>query len=98
MDASKYNCTTCQAEYEVVRVEAPPSATDHILTCLKCGAPLNPRQGKFILKYFLVQDGPRGPRRKAAGGLQGRAKRNWSAHHVQNEKTAPDGEMGPLSL
>jgi len=51
-----FRCPTCQAEYKVVRVEAPPTHTAPLL-CLSCGGPLNNREGKFALKYFRVSDG-----------------------------------------
>ena len=57
-----FRCPNCDAQYKVVRAEAPPSPNDHEITCLSCGAPLNPRVGKFVLKYFLV-----GGRRKRGG-------------------------------
>jgi hypothetical protein len=55
--ATSFHCPNCQAEYKVVRVEAPPTH-DQLLTCLSCRGPLNNREGKFALKYFRVDDGP----------------------------------------
>ena len=61
---NKFRCPTCEAKYEVVRVEAPPGpTTDRELTCLSCGGPLDGRQGPFLLKYFLVER----PKRRASG-------------------------------
>jgi hypothetical protein len=54
--ATKFECSTCQAEYKLVRIESPPTH-DKQLTCLSCGAPLRNREGKFALKYFRVSDG-----------------------------------------
>jgi hypothetical protein len=54
---TKFECSTCRAEYKLVRVEAPPNKHDKQLTCLGCGAPLRNREGKFALKYFRVSDG-----------------------------------------
>jgi hypothetical protein len=51
-----FRCPNCEAEYKVVRVEAPPTH-DRQLICLSCGAPLHNREGKFALKYFRVSDG-----------------------------------------
>jgi predicted RNA-binding Zn-ribbon protein involved in translation (DUF1610 family) len=51
----KFNCPACQAEYRVVRVEAPRT-DDARLLCLSCGGPLHNREGKFVLKYFRVSD------------------------------------------
>ena len=50
-DARKFRCPTCDAEYVVVRVEAP-ATHDNPLLCLGCGGPLQNRDGKFALKYF----------------------------------------------
>ena len=53
---NKFRCPTCEAKYEVVRVEAAPRpTTDREISCLSCGGPLHGREGKFILKYFLVE-------------------------------------------
>jgi predicted RNA-binding Zn-ribbon protein involved in translation (DUF1610 family) len=52
----KFRCPNCEAEYKVVRVEAPPTH-DKQPTCLSCGAPLRSREAKFALKYFRVSDG-----------------------------------------
>jgi hypothetical protein len=41
-----------------VRVEAAPSAEEHPLTCLSCGAPLRNREGQYALKYFRVNGRP----------------------------------------
>jgi len=55
-DVEKFQCPFCEAQYDVVRVEAPPMH-DKPLLCLSCGAPLHNRDGKFVLKYFRVSDG-----------------------------------------
>jgi hypothetical protein len=53
--SSRSNCPNCDAVYEVVRVEAEDVAVDRELACLSCGAPLQARQGRFVLKYFLLE-------------------------------------------
>jgi predicted RNA-binding Zn-ribbon protein involved in translation (DUF1610 family) len=55
-DADKFQCPICDAQYDVVRVEAPRTH-DKPLLCLSCAAPLHNREGKFALKYFRVSDG-----------------------------------------
>lgn len=50
---ARFNCGNCGAPYEVVRVEAPVTA-DRVIACLSCGVPLEAREGRFVLKYFLV--------------------------------------------
>jgi hypothetical protein len=53
---NKFRCPTCNAKYEVVRIEAAlRSTTDCEITCLCCGRTLRGCEGKFILKYFLVE-------------------------------------------
>jgi len=53
-EATKFNCPNCEAEYKLVRVEAPPTH-DLQLVCLRCGGPLRNREGKFALKYFRTK-------------------------------------------
>jgi len=50
---ARFNCANCGAPYEVIRVEAPVTA-DREIACLSCGVPLEAREGRFALKYFLV--------------------------------------------
>ena len=57
-EATTFRCPNCEAEYLVVRVEAPPTH-DQPLLCLSCDGPLQNRDGKFVLKYFRTDDGPR---------------------------------------
>jgi hypothetical protein len=52
--ASIFHCPNCNAEYQLVKVEAPPNMAERQLTCLKCGGPLNAREGRFVLKYFFT--------------------------------------------
>jgi hypothetical protein len=56
MPTTSFRCPTCQAEYRVVCVEAPPTH-DNQLLCLGCGGPLQNREGRFALKYFRIRDG-----------------------------------------
>ena len=49
-----FHCPTCEAEYQLVRVEAEPPSTDRELACVACGGPLNGREGGLALKYFYV--------------------------------------------
>jgi len=50
---ARFNCGNCGAQYKVVRVEAP-TAADREIACLRCAEPLEAREGRFALKYFLV--------------------------------------------
>jgi hypothetical protein len=52
-DTSSFQCPQCAAAYQVVRVEAD-AAADRDIACPACGAPLQGRDGSFILKYFLT--------------------------------------------
>jgi predicted RNA-binding Zn-ribbon protein involved in translation (DUF1610 family) len=62
-EATPYACPTCGAEYKVVRVEAKTMVPEGRLTCTKCGGPLHAREGRHILKYFLVGGSRRYPLR-----------------------------------
>jgi hypothetical protein len=62
--ATPFECPNCGTRYKLVRVETDEALPDHQLTCLKCGGPLHGREGRFVLKYFLV-DGP--PPQRALG-------------------------------
>jgi hypothetical protein len=62
---SLMRCPLCDARYIVVRVEANPTMVDREITCLSCGGPLNGREGKLVLKYFLADS------RKQAGKRYG---------------------------
>jgi predicted Zn finger-like uncharacterized protein len=55
----RMNCPHCGAAYKVVQVEAPSEPVE--VTCRSCGGSLPGQDGKFLLKYFLVDK-----RRKAA--------------------------------
>ena len=46
-----------RALYQVVKVEAGPETKDHEITCRVCGGPLAGREGKLVLKYFLLRKG-----------------------------------------
>ena len=52
----RFYCPNCAAEYMLVRAEAGPPP-DHQIECRRCGAPLHGREGRFILKYFLIGRG-----------------------------------------
>jgi DNA-directed RNA polymerase subunit RPC12/RpoP len=49
-----YECPNCQAQYRLVRVEAAADTPDRKITCRSCGAPLQAREGRYFLKYILV--------------------------------------------
>jgi transcription elongation factor Elf1 len=55
---TRFDCSNCGAHYHLVRVEAGAETTSREITCRSCGAPLQAREGRYILKYFLV-DRPR---------------------------------------
>jgi len=59
-----YFCPNCNALYQLVKVEAVPEANDREITCLACGVPFPKREGKFVLKYFLLRLAGRGQRWK----------------------------------
>ena len=65
-ETTRFDCPNCAAEYKLVRAEAGPSP-DHQIECRRCGAPLQGREGKFVLKYFLIGRG-RTQAKAARGG------------------------------
>jgi hypothetical protein len=64
MEQQTFDCPNCGTCYKVVRVEAPATAGDREIVCLSCGAPLNEREGKFVLKYFRVKPAKIDPRKR----------------------------------
>ncbi len=63
--AVHFNCSNCDALYQLVRVVARERTTDRRVTCRVCGSPLPARKGEFICEYFLLRKATR--RRKHAG-------------------------------
>jgi hypothetical protein len=61
----RFQCSNCEAEYKLVRVEAPPTRDDKQLVCPSCGAPLQNREAKFALKYFRLRIKARSQARRA---------------------------------
>ena len=69
-EVTPFACPNCGAQYKLVRVETNEILPDRQLTCRRCGGPLR-REGKFILKYFLVDrpvEGLSGGDRVSIGG------------------------------
>ncbi len=64
----RFDCPDCGAQYKLVRVEAD-AEQDRQITCCRCGAPLNGREGAFALKYFLVGR----PQARVRLAIQGRS-------------------------
>jgi hypothetical protein len=54
-----YFCPNCDALYQLVKVEAGPETSDREIACRACGAPLPVREGKFVLKYFMLREATR---------------------------------------
>jgi hypothetical protein len=50
-----FTCPNCGAFYQVVKVEAGPETDNREIACRACGGPLVGREGKFVLKYFLLR-------------------------------------------
>ena len=57
-----FTCPNCGAFYQVVKAEAGPETDNREINCRACGDPLAGREGKFVLKYFLLRKAAR-PRR-----------------------------------
>jgi predicted Zn finger-like uncharacterized protein len=58
----RFNCPCCEAEYKIVRIEAPSDAQYGKVSCLRCDALFPGGEGGVFFKYFLV--GGRSSRRK----------------------------------
>jgi len=54
-----FHCPNCNALYQVVKVEAGPETINREITCRVCGGPLSGREGKFVIKYFLLRNAAR---------------------------------------
>ena len=50
-----FNCPHCNALYQLIKVEAGPETIDREIACRACGSPLPGREGKFVVKYFLLR-------------------------------------------
>ena len=50
-----FKCPNCEALYHIVKVEAGPEPAGSEMTCRACGGPLHGRDGKFVVKYFLLR-------------------------------------------
>ena len=50
-----FTCPNCGAFYQLVKAEAGPETDNREITCRACGGPLVGREGKFVLKYFLLR-------------------------------------------
>jgi predicted Zn finger-like uncharacterized protein len=50
-----FNCPNCNALYHIVKVEAGPETGSREVVCRTCGGPLPAREGKFVVKYFLLR-------------------------------------------
>jgi transcription elongation factor Elf1 len=58
-----FTCPNCQALYHVVKVEAGPETDSREIVCRACGASLSGREGRFVLKYFMLGKAGRTQRR-----------------------------------
>jgi hypothetical protein len=52
---TSFTCTNCGAHYKVIRVEGASATDTRELTCIRCDARLDAREGEFVLKYFLMR-------------------------------------------
>ena len=60
-----YFCPSCDALYQVVKIEAGIQTSNRQITCRACGAPLPSREGKFVLKIFYAATGRTHPKMEA---------------------------------
>ena len=61
-----FACPNCGVRYTLVRADADAASVSRQLVCRSCGGLPNGREGRFVLKYFLV-DRPKIPARAAGG-------------------------------
>jgi hypothetical protein len=54
-----FNCPNCNALYHIVKIEPGPETRDGEITCRACGAPLPGREGRHVVKYFMLRQGGR---------------------------------------
>jgi len=54
-----FHCPNCNALYQVVKVEAGPETAYRAINCRACDAPLPSRDGRFVVKYFMLRTGGR---------------------------------------
>lgn len=50
-----FNCPNCNALYQIIKAEAGPESVDREVACRVCVGPLPGREGKFVVKYFLLR-------------------------------------------
>ena len=63
--ATPFRCSTCSAEYKLVRVEIKELVPDQQISCRKCGSQLPGAEGRLVLKYFSLAHRAR---RRSRGG------------------------------
>jgi transcription elongation factor Elf1 len=47
-----FNCSNCNALYQIVKVKADPETVGRAITCRPCGAPLPAREGSFVVPWL----------------------------------------------
>jgi hypothetical protein len=96
-----FTCPNCDAYYQVVKVEAEPETDNREIVCRACGGPLTAREGKFVLKYFLLRKGIRSQRTAWAAsvgglvlllGISGRRLRSFKYASLIKIFTRPDAK------
>jgi len=64
---TEFVCLACGTVYKVVRVKT--DANHRLIHCTVCKQPLAPRDGEFVLKYFLARRaGARQQEKRASRG------------------------------
>ncbi|PWT83920.1 MAG: hypothetical protein C5B58_05665 [Acidobacteria bacterium] len=63
-----FTCPNCKALYQVIKFEEGIKTPDTEKRCQVCAGPLVGREGKFVLKYYLLRQAIRRERRKWRGG------------------------------
>ena len=49
-----FSCPCCEAEYQIISIEAPCDVPQGKIACLKCDALFPAGEGRVFFKYFLA--------------------------------------------
>jgi hypothetical protein len=60
-----FTCPNCKSLYEVIKTEVASGTDNRDKTRCACGSSFAGREGKFVLKYFILRKGIRSRHSKA---------------------------------
>ena len=99
-DKLLYFCPSCNALYQIVKVATGPETIYGEITCRACGGPLPAREGKFVLKYFMLRKATRGlkPRRAPPYDLIAAYQLTRARRCCSGTRTAESNRILPASM